>query len=57
MSKDQFNTLFKYLQKEFSMIEKKLNNTAGRVDGLTEIVNAHSKKADGYMKQITSKVA
>jgi hypothetical protein len=54
MSQDEFTKLFKYVEKRFDLIEKKLENTAAKEDleSLTNAVDGYAKKVDDATQEM-----
>lgn len=54
MSQDEFAKLFSYVQKEFAVVNKKLENTATKegLNTLTNAVDAYAKQVETYMQEM-----
>jgi len=52
MKDDKFTKLFKYMQAEFKKINNRIEQTATKLDTLTQTLDLYTKKADDRMQEM-----
>ncbi len=52
MSEDQFNKLFKYMQKEFKSMHEEISEVKGDVFRYSNAVDAFAKQSETYMQEM-----
>lgn len=52
MSEDEFTKLFKYIQDMDKRIDLRFDHVEGRLDTLTNAVDAYAKQSETYMQEM-----